>query len=136
MFDRPKIKLKTLQPRVKELPPRVQPLRAKRAKSTGRNADPRRTLALNSAAWQKLRASVLAASPLCVHCRRMGRGVLATDLDHRNGDPSDNSLTNLQPLCHSCHSKKTAADKGKETHQGCDVNGMPLDPRHRWNSGT
>lgn len=128
----PRRRLMMLQPRIKELPPRVQPL--KRANRTGRDADPRRTLALNTSAWQKLRASVLRESPLCAHCLKRGLVVTATDVDHISGDPSDNSIDALQALCHSCHSLKTAADHGKNVHQGCDVNGMPIDPAHPWNT--
>jgi len=130
--DRPKIKLKMLQPLLKTLPPMLKTLPRKRASTTGRDADPRRTLALNTAAWQRLRASVLREKPLCAHCRKRGHVVMATDVDHVNGDPSDNSTDNLQPLCHSCHSLKTAADHGKNVPMGCDINGMPLDPRHPW----
>lgn len=96
------------------------------AKRTGRDADERRTLALNKAAWQKLRASVLASEPLCRHCQAAGRVVQATDVDHISGDPGDNRLSNLQPLCHPCHSRKTACDHGKRVALGCDVNGYPL----------
>jgi len=49
-----------------------------------------------------------------------------------SGDPSDNSMANLQSLCHSCHSIKTARDHGKNVAMGCDLNGMPLDPSHPW----
>lgn len=110
------------------------PALLKRANRTGRDADPRRTLALNTAAWQKLRAAVLADRPLCSHCRRRGLVVMATDVDHANGDPSDNSDDNLQPLCHSCHSLKTAAERGGNVRMGCDTDGTPLDPRHPWNN--
>lgn len=101
-------------------------LMAPASNRTGRDADARRTLALNKAAWQKLRASVLANESLCRHCRADGRVVIATDVDHISGDPSDNSMANLQPLCHPCHSRKTAADHGKRVAVGCDVNGYPL----------
>lgn len=100
---------------------------------TGRNADPRRTIALNSSAWQKLRATVLEGEPLCRQCTQYGLHTPATDVDHISGDPSDNTLDNLQPLCHECHSRKTARDHGKQVYGGCDVNGIPLDPEHPWN---
>lgn len=134
---RPTLKLPTLKPRLQELPPRVPLLKGPRASSrTGRDADPRRTIPLNSAAWQRLRRSVLASEPLCRHCTAEGRTVVATDLDHRDGNPGNNDLTNLQPLCHAHHSRKTAADHGKRVYMGCDEHGMPLDPDHPWNRGT
>lgn len=104
----------------------------KRAKATGRDADPRRTLPLNGSAWQRLRASVLAGEPLCRFCLNAGKTVPATDLDHRNGDPGDNRILNLQPLCHECHSRKTAQDHGRRVNWGCDSEGLPLDPQHPW----
>ncbi len=103
------------------------------SKRSGRDADPRRTLPLNSAAWQRLRASVLADEPLCRHCKARGLIVRATDVDHMNG-ADDNRRESLQPLCHECHSRKTAADEGKRVPMGCDAHGMPLDPNHPWNS--
>jgi 5-methylcytosine-specific restriction endonuclease McrA len=106
----------------------------KRYKQTGRDADPRRTLPLTSAAWLRLRASVLSGEPLCRDCAKRGLTVPATDVDHISGDPGDNSMGNLQPLCHPCHSSKTASDHGKRVPQGCDVNGMPTDPHHPWAS--
>lgn len=103
----------------------------KRAKATGRDADPRRTIPLNSSAWRKLRASVLDGEPLCRHCAARGLTVTATDVDHMSG-ADDNRRESLQPLCHQCHSRKTAADQGKSVYMGCDAEGMPLDPSHPW----
>lgn len=130
-----KPRLQMLKPRLQELQPRIATLKAPRAKRTGRDADPRRTLPLNSAAWQRLRASVLAGEPLCRHCTQEGRTVPATDVDHRDGNPGNNELSNLQPLCHEHHSRKTAQDHGKRVVHGCDEHGMPLDPDHLWNRG-
>ena len=104
-----------------------------KANRTGRDADPRRTIPLQSAQWQRLRASVLTGEPMCRHCINEGRTTPATDLDHASGDPSDNSPENLQPLCHECHSRKTAADHGKVVRMGCDLHGNPADPSHPWN---
>jgi 5-methylcytosine-specific restriction enzyme A len=128
-------RLQTLKPRLQELPPRIPTLKVRtpRAKRSGRDADPRRTLPLNSAAWQRLRAYVLRGDPLCRHCTAEGKSVPATDVDHRDGNPGNNELTNLQPLCHSHHSRKTAKDHGKRVYQGCDEAGMPLDLDHPWN---
>lgn len=92
-----------------------------------------RTLGLSDAPWRRLRASVLAEEPLCRHCAARGLVVEATDVDHINNDPTNNDRENLQPLCHECHSRKTNADMGHRVNYGCDVDGMPLDPRHPWN---
>ena len=105
---------------------------SKRANRTGRDADPCRTIKLNSAAWQRLRAAVLGREPLCRHCAARGLVVPATDVDHMNG-ADDNRLESLQPLCHECHSRKTARDQGKRVAYGCDPSGKPADPDHPWN---
>lgn len=105
---------------------------SKQAKRTGRDADPRRTLKLNGAAWQKLRAAVLMGESLCRHCAAIGLTVPATDVDHMNG-ADDNRLESLQPLCHECHSRKTAKEQGKRVTYGCDASGNPADPLHPWN---
>lgn len=110
-------------------PPR-ELLTLRKANPSGRDSDPRRTLPLNSAAWYRLRARVLAEEPLCRHC-----GQPATDVDHLSGDPSDNRRANLQPLCHPCHSHKTGRERaGLGIVHGCDADGMPRDPAHPWNA--
>jgi 5-methylcytosine-specific restriction enzyme A len=137
-----KRKLPTLKPRLQVLDPwAARGLKTlaevkKASKRTGRDADPRRTIPLNSAAWQRLRASVLSGEPLCRHCTQDGKTVPATDVDHRDGNPANNDPINLQPLCHAHHSRKTAQDHGKRVAHGCDEEGMPLDPDHPWNRGT
>lgn len=65
-------------------------------------------------AWQQLRLRVLHDEPYCRHCLADGRAVPATDVDHitprEQGGTDDRS--NLQPLCHPHHSRKTARDDG------------------------
>lgn len=113
----------------------MQSLKRRKANPSGRDADPRRTLPLNGAAWQKLRAYILRESPLCEHCAVLGHVVPATDVDHVDGNPGNNSMANLQSLCHACHSHKTMRERhGLEARMGCDAKGMPLDPSHHWNS--
>lgn len=92
-----------------------------------------RVIPLGSAAWQRLRAQVLAEEPLCRWCLARGQYVASTDVDHINNDGDDNRRENLTGMCHSCHSIKTAQDMGKSTTRGCDVHGIPLDPNHPWN---
>lgn len=64
--------------------------------------------------WKALRAYVLSIEPTCRTCRADGRVTPATDVDHvvplaRGGS---NDIGNLQPLCHACHSRKTAREDG------------------------
>lgn len=92
-----------------------------------------RTLTLDGVKWRKLRASILQGEPLCRHCISRGLSVPATDVDHRDNDPSNNELVNLIPMCHSCHSRKTQRDMGHNVSMGCDTDGTPLDASHHWN---
>ena len=66
--------------------------------------------------WQQARAGYLAKHPLCVECERQGRVVAATDVDHIIPHRGDMDLfwdsSNWQPLCHPCHSAKTAREDG------------------------
>ena len=63
------------------------------------------------AVWKKLRARKLREYPLCQECAKRSRVTKATDVDHIV--PHKGSwlrfidYTNLQALCHSCHSIKT-----------------------------
>lgn len=61
------------------------------------------------AEWRKIRATFLAEYPLCVRCLADGLPIVATEVDHikplRHGGTHDYS--NLQSLCHRCHSAKT-----------------------------
>ena len=68
----------------------------------------------NDPRWQVLRANQLAKSPWCVDCLRQNYHVFATEVDHiqpHGGDPvlffDEN---NLQSLCKSHHSSKTARE--------------------------
>lgn len=63
-------------------------------------------------AWRATREAVLRDEPLCRACAMQGIVEPATDVDHviprRRGGTDD--LANLEPLCHPCHSRKTAAE--------------------------
>ena len=66
-----------------------------------------------SKAWRVLRAAVLRDGPLCVACQAKGRLVAATVVDHvvplKDGGARFDRA-NLQPLCVSCHNRKTARE--------------------------
>ena len=77
-----------------------------------RNRQADREYATNSTYWLRLRAMVLAQSPLCVMCLAEGRTRAASHVDHKDGNSRNNDLENLQGLCRPCHSSKTAREDG------------------------
>lgn len=62
-------------------------------------------------AWQRVRRRVLRARPIC---EEPGCTLPATDVHHIDGrgPRGDNSDGNLRALCHSHHSRITAAENG------------------------
>ena len=62
--------------------------------------------------WQRLRKMVLGAEPLCRHCKKEGVINPAQEVDHIDGNAYNLEWSNLQPLCKSCHSKKTIKEQG------------------------
>jgi 5-methylcytosine-specific restriction protein A len=61
--------------------------------------------------WKAIRELVLRREPCCRSCARAGYITLATIVDHiidvaAGGAPFDEA--NLQPLCETCHNRKTA----------------------------
>lgn len=64
--------------------------------------------------WQKLRRMQLNAEPLCRACAAAGLTVPATDVDHiiAKAKGGGDGFDNLQSLCASCHSRKTALEDG------------------------
>jgi 5-methylcytosine-specific restriction protein A len=66
--------------------------------------------------WRKASKQFLKEHPLCVHCQKEGRLTPATDVDHIIPHGGNRKLfwdrKNWQPLCKSCHSKKTAEEDG------------------------
>ena len=70
----------------------------------------------NAAQWRKFRAYVFSKRPLCEPCKQRGSIVPATQLDHDvdRKDAPDRAYdeSNVTPMCHSCHSRKTAKTFG------------------------
>lgn len=69
-----------------------------------------------TAAWQKVRASILSRNPLCVECERLGRVTPARVVDHikpfRDRPDLGLELENLRPLCAACHNRIGAKVSG------------------------
>jgi 5-methylcytosine-specific restriction protein A len=66
--------------------------------------------------WYRLQKQHLAAEPLCRHCLSHGKVTAAECVDHikpfkGQHDPLRLDSTNLQSLCWSCHSTKTATQQ-------------------------
>ena len=61
--------------------------------------------------WERTRKAYPANHPRCCVCNQP-----ATDVDHIDGagplSPRGHDWSNLQALCHPCHSRKTAAHDG------------------------
>lgn len=84
----------------------------------------------STSAWVRIRARQLAREPLCQACADIEP---ATEVDHvipitKGGAKRDAS--NLQSLCHACHSAKTRAEQAgiqwiAPKYRGCDINGAP-----------
>jgi 5-methylcytosine-specific restriction protein A len=71
-----------------------------------------------SAAWRAVRAAFLCEHPLCCRCDGNGWVVAATVVDHitpiKDGGARFN-WSNLQPLCVSCHNRKTAFETAQRS---------------------
>lgn len=67
--------------------------------------------------WRTLRSEQLLHEPWCRICAKHGLRTRATDVDHIVDHKGDwarfTDADNLQSLCHSCHSRKTAKDMAK-----------------------
>jgi len=78
------------------------------------------------AEWNKQRDQFLNENPLCADCGKRGYIVPATVVDHIVPHKGNEVLfwdqTNWQPLCESCHNRKTATeDKGGWLYQRSTV---------------
>jgi len=66
--------------------------------------------------WRKYRARYIKENPLCVHCLAKGKLTPTQEIDHIKPHQGDKNLfwleDNLQALCKSCHSTKTALEDG------------------------
>lgn len=68
----------------------------------------------NGRTWRKLRLMILNRDPVCKMCEERGNVSSSTVVDHIqpiNKGGAKLNPDNLQGLCFSCHSKKSARDK-------------------------
>lgn len=81
-------------------------------------------------AWKRLRAEQLISEPFCRRCACRGLRTPATEVDHITPHRGDRALFfdrgNLQSLCHSCHSAKTAREQPPGLKK---FSAAPLQPR-------
>lgn len=83
--------------------------------------------ALGTRRWRRIRAALLARSPLCARCLEDGLTAAATEVDHivprsRGGAVFDRR--NLQPLCSDCHRRKTDAERPDGRRRLCARHGF------------
>lgn len=76
--------------------------------------DPHVKRLYNSRQWKAMRAAQLAREPWCVDCLKRGDHVPAIEVDHIIPHNGDSNLfydaANLQSLCKTDHSSKTATE--------------------------
>lgn len=101
-------------------PPTHRPLGARSDQQRKADYDAQRGTASQrgyNSKWRRLRATVLRDQPLCVRCLPLGFVKAATDVDHIVPHKGNMTLfwdrNNLQPLCKSCHSHKTATEDSR-----------------------
>ena len=69
---------------------------------------------IDLARWRRLRLAILSRDGgLCTECNRHGRVNVATEVDHvtPKAQGATDAWDNLQSLCRSCHSRKTATEQ-------------------------
>lgn len=99
------------------LPPTYSPASGV-PRHSNRNDDPRKRQAkrgqrTNDKRWRARRAAQLRRQWWCTDClAETNLKLPANQVDHKNGDSSDNRPENLDSLCHSHHSRKTAKYDG------------------------
>lgn len=90
----------------------------------------------SSKQWKQTRDFVLQSQPLCRKCEAYGYLEPATCVDHiidiKDRPELRLDLTNLQPLCDRCHSRKTALSNKKNVKGDFDESINKI--KAAWNS--
>jgi 5-methylcytosine-specific restriction protein A len=96
-------------------PTHAQTQRAKRRRATDRHRGSASERGYD-ARWQAARRWYLNQNPLCRACESQGYYRMANEVDHIVPFKGDDRLKwdqdNWQPLCKSCHSRKSAKESG------------------------
>ena len=61
--------------------------------------------------WNLISKAIRNKEPFCRECLKNGKYTPSECVDHIDGNPKNNKTDNLQALCWSCHSRKTAIEK-------------------------
>ena len=91
----------------------------------------RSTAGITKWQWEKIRHKIFKRFDyLCQECKRQGRVIAATEIDHIKALAAGGSFTdedNMQPLCRLCHIEKTKQDKLEMgvIPRGCNEDGEP-----------
>lgn len=84
--------------------------------------------------WGQYRRRFLQRHPLCVMCRKAGKAVQATVVDHIIPHKGDYDLfwdpANHQPLCKLHHDAAKAKEESRGYSTEVGLDGWPTDPRH------
>ncbi|WP_368489673.1 HNH endonuclease [Clostridium sp. BJN0013] len=85
----------------------------------------------NTSRWKKLRKQFLQEHPICVKCKAKGVIKAAAVVDHVRAHKGNERLfwdeSNWQPLCKSCHDRKTAREDGSLLQGKCaSVNSLNI----------
>jgi 5-methylcytosine-specific restriction protein A len=87
--------------------------------------------------WDKARLVFLAKHPSCINVGKPGCTGTATCVDHIIDHKCNSVLfwdrKNWQPMCHHCHSSKTAKQQCRTpSTPRYDVHGNPTEADHHW----
>lgn len=89
--------------------------------------------------WQRYRERFLANHPLCVMHLSQGKSVPASVVDHIAAHKGDHKKfwdpKNHQALCKQCHDSHKQRLERSGHVVGCDLTGIPIDPKHHWHQG-
>lgn len=87
-------------------------------------------------AWQKAREAYLRKHPLCRMHAELGEVVPASLVDHVEPHRGDMvkfwDSANWQSLCKKCHDGAKQRMEKSGVVVGCNLSGLPLDPKHHW----